>query len=253
MKHKLLLVFKILCVALILFSAFQLIRIAVSKLHTESSFKELRSQVMTVPTISGATNAEETKAGNVILPQYQKLHKENPQLAGWLTIVGTSIDYPVMHSPDDPEYYLEHAFDGSRDYHGVPFLQAECDILSSDNLTVFGHSMHDGTMFADLLRFGSADFCKSHRKIRFNTLYDEGEWEVVCVFKISEKDTADFPYHSVTAWTEKYGAEDYLSQCRKYAVWSDDEKTDSRARLLTLSTCEYTLENGRLAVVAKRV
>ena len=32
-----------------------------------------------------------------VLPQYQALWEKNQDLAGWLSIEGTAIDYPVMH------------------------------------------------------------------------------------------------------------------------------------------------------------
>lgn len=38
-----------------------------------------------------------------VLPRLQEQYEKNPDLAGWLTIPGTRIDYPVMYSPDEPE------------------------------------------------------------------------------------------------------------------------------------------------------
>src|SRR5699024_2304941 len=39
-----------------------------------------------------------------ILPQYQALYEQNPDMVGWLRVEGTDIDYPVMQTPGDNEY-----------------------------------------------------------------------------------------------------------------------------------------------------
>ena len=44
--------------------------------------------------------------GNDFLPQYQALYTQNSDLAGWILIDGTSINYPVMQSKHDPDFYL---------------------------------------------------------------------------------------------------------------------------------------------------
>ena len=45
-----------------------------------------------------------------ILPEYRKLYEENQDLAGWIRIEGTGIDYPVMQTLNDREYYLHRNF-----------------------------------------------------------------------------------------------------------------------------------------------
>ena len=53
---------------------------------------------------------------------YLSLHEQNPDFIGWLTIPGTRVDYPVMFTPEDPEYYLRRAFDRSASQSGTPFI-----------------------------------------------------------------------------------------------------------------------------------
>ena len=250
MKNKGFLLIKIICAALAMLALFQLGRIFIQRTITQKSFEELRRQT---PDAATADSVPDATSPPSVLPSYRALSAQNADMAGWLKIDGTDIDYPVMYTPRDPDYYLDHGFDGSNDAHGVPYLQAECDAQTDDHLTVFGHSMQDGTMFAGLLSYAEPDFCEAHRLIRFDTLYSHGEWEVVCVFKIPEKDTGTFPYHLMRNWTADSNADDYLARCAAYALWTSGEAVDRDARLLTLSTCEYTLVNGRLAVVARQI
>ncbi len=64
----------------------------------------------------------QAKAEPVILKQYVELNQQNPDMFGWIKIEDTTLNYPVMHTPNDPERYLHTAFDGSDAVSGVPFL-----------------------------------------------------------------------------------------------------------------------------------
>lgn len=90
-----------------------------------------------------------------ILPQYRSLYEQNPDFIGWLSIEGTKIDYPVMQTKDDPEYYLRQNFNREDDRSGTPFADYRCDILPyrSFNTIIYGHRTSDGSMFRWLLNY----------------------------------------------------------------------------------------------------
>lgn len=52
--------------------------------------------------------------GMIFLPQYQALYAQNSDLGRWIQIDGTNINYPVMQSKHDPDFYLKHNFEKSR-------------------------------------------------------------------------------------------------------------------------------------------
>ena len=90
-------------------------------------------------------------AGAARLQQYAEIYTLNPDLVGWIQIEGTGINYPVMQSIEEPDYYLHRDFYGDYSRSGVPYLEEECDLaLPSDNLLVYGHYLRNGTMFTDL-------------------------------------------------------------------------------------------------------
>ena len=75
--------------------------------------------ITTLSRLSGEKNqieklAEETEQG-------ENLFEKNSDMICWLDIEGTEISYPVMYTPDDPEYYLHRDFDGEYSYSGMPF------------------------------------------------------------------------------------------------------------------------------------
>lgn len=78
---------------------------------------------------------------------FDALNQLNSDCIGWVRIPDTGIDYPVMHTPDEPEKYLNKNYDGYFSYSGVPFLDARCTTYNT-NMIIYGHNMSTGTMFA---------------------------------------------------------------------------------------------------------
>ena len=119
-----------------------------------------------------------------VLKKYKRLYKKNPDVIGWVKVDDTPINYPVMYTPDDNEYYLHRNFEKKDDSNGLPFMDAACDPDDpNNNLLIYGHHMRSGMMFAHLMDYESEKFYKEHKIIRFDTLYGIGEYEVVAAFR----------------------------------------------------------------------
>ena len=87
------------------------------------------------------------------------MFKKNQDFVGWLTVDGTKIDYPVMHTPEDEEFYLRSDFEKKWSIEGTPFVAGKCDPLKpSDNVIIYGHNMNTGTLFGELTKFEDKDF-----------------------------------------------------------------------------------------------
>jgi len=117
---------------------------------------------------------------------------------GWLRIDGTAVNYPVMQSKDEPEFYLHHAVSGEYSYPGVPFLDARCGIGVSNQLIIYGHNMKNGTMFHDLRYYASRDYWQCHRYICLDTLSGSTRYEVMAVIQYD----ADHDPFRFNAYTE---------------------------------------------------
>ncbi len=191
-----------------------------------------------------------------VLPELAELYQQNGDLAGWIRIEDTNINYPVMHTPDNPDFYLKHGFDKEYSDYGCPYVQENCDVqLPSDNVILYGHHMKNGSMFADLEKFKSQDFWQEHKTIAFSTVTDRYEYEIVSVFKTfvySDSPEAFKYYYFVSAETqEDFSA--YIDRCKELALYDTGVSAEYGDKLITLSTCEYSRTNGRLVVVAKRI
>lgn len=184
---------------------------------------------------------------------YQKIKEENGDLVGWIKIEGTKIDYPVLQTPDNPNFYLKHDFDKNPSSYGAPYVAEECD-LSADckNIIVYGHHMKNGSMFAGLEDYLDQEFQKAHPVIQFDTLKEFGDYQVMGIFSMSAVEQANPLYDWITAGTEE-AFNEYVAYVRQHSVYATGVDAEWGDHLLSLITCEYTHKDGRLIVVAKKV
>ena len=68
-------------------------------------------------------------------------------MVGWIFIEGTEINYPVMQTRNNPDYYLKHSFEKTWSDYGVPYVDEACTVGISNNLVIYGHNMKNGSMF----------------------------------------------------------------------------------------------------------
>lgn len=187
--------------------------------------------------------------------RYDKLYEQNQDLFGWVSIDGTELNYPVMHTPDDPEHYLHRAFDGTNSSSGVPFLDGKC-YTSCGNYIVYGHHMKNGTMFAALLDYADKEFWKKHPIIRFDTLEKEGKYEVLAAFYGKAYRVGDenvFRYYNYTDLTDETAFHEYMDFVSQSSLYDTGVTAEYGDQLLTLFTCSYHTTDGRFVVVAKEI
>ena len=183
--------------------------------------------------------------------KYGALYEQNNDFVGWIQIDGTNINYPVMQTPDNPDYYLKHSFENTWSDYGVPYLDEACVIGQSNNLVIYGHHMSNGSMFCDLELYSDPAFCMEHPVIRFDTLSSFGEYEVIAVFRYNTNQET-FRYDREVNMDEGRFSW-FIEQVHARELFSTGKDASFGDQLLTLSTCEYTYKNGRLVVVARKV
>ena len=183
--------------------------------------------------------------------KYGALYEQNNDFVGWIQIDGTNINYPVMQTPDNPDYYLKHSFEKTWSDYGVPYLDESCVIGQSNNLVIYGHHMSNGSMFCDLELYSDPAFCMEHPVIRFDTLSSFGEYEVIAVFRYNTNQET-FRYDREVNMDEGRFSW-FIEQVHARELFSTGKDASFGDQMLTLSTCEYTYKNGRLVVVARKV
>lgn len=190
-----------------------------------------------------------------MLEAYEPLYRQNKHLFGWLTIEGTDVNLPVMHTPWNSEYYLHRTFSRTDSFSGVPFMEGSC-YPGCGNYIIYGHHMKNGTMFAPIVNYAEEKFWEEHQLIYFDTLYEYGTYEVVAAFYsrvYAADETGVFHYYRYTDLTDPEVFDEYMAQVMEAAIYETGAEAAYGDQLITLSTCEYSVENGRFVVVARKI
>ncbi len=191
-----------------------------------------------------------------ILPEYRKMYKTNSDLAGWIVINGTDINYPVVQSKVYQEFYLDHNFDGEEDNAGSVFADARNDLmLPDDNIIIYGHNMKDGSMFGTLQYYLDKDYYNKHNMLSFDTLRKHGTYKIAVVglSKISEESDGTFKYYDFINADSKKAFKKYVENIKKLEAYDTGISLEYGDKLVTLSTCNSVEKDGRLFIVAKEV
>lgn len=188
-----------------------------------------------------------------MLPEFTELYLRNTDLVGWINIHNTKINYPVVQSKDRVDYYLHRDFYGKDSAHGCIYVREQCDVFApSDNLTIYGHRMRDGSMFRALLNYQKKEFYDEHKYIQFSTLTEKHIYEVAYVFRTTATYKGFF-YHLFVDAENEADYQEFIDSCQELSLYDTGITPVYGDKLITLSTCEWSQEDGRLVVVAKRV
>lgn len=169
----------------------------------------------------------------------------NLDCVGWLSISGTNINCPVMHTPNNPQEYLHKNFYGEYSQSGVPFLDSRCN-SNNTNLIVYGHNMNNGTMFADLCNYANFLYFTQHPTVVLETKEETKTYTVFAVMKVKSDD--DW-YRFITADTKR----DYDSKikyAKSHSLYDTGITPEYSKQILTLSTCHGGNSDKRIIVLA---
>jgi sortase B len=171
----------------------------------------------------------------------------NSECFGWISIAGTNINYPVMHTPSNPQKYLNKNFYGEYSYSGTPFLDARCS-ADSTNLIIYGHHMNNGTMFADLCNYTDYSYFTEHPTVVLETKDGAFIYSVFSVMKVKSDD--DWYKFLKTDLDKIY--EKWVSYAKSKSLYSTEITPVYGQQILTLSTCYGYNQDDRILVLAVR-
>ena len=204
-----------------------------------------------------------------MIPQMEEVHTINTDSAGWIKIDGTVIDYPVMQTPSDEQYYLNRDFNGKYSAYGCIIADTDSTIGTGTaaedytdgtrpgtNIILHGHNMKNGTMFGSLDNYRNKSYEQSHSRIKFSSLYEDREYEICAVFlsQVYKKNQTDvFKYYQFFNADTEEEFDDFYSNIKRMSLYDTGVDAAFGDEFITLSVCAYHVENGRLVVVGKRI
>ena len=188
--------------------------------------------------------------------QIQELQKENKEIIGWLEIEGTSINYPVCQTTDN-DYYLTHNYKKEESSSGSLFLDKGFDLINgSSNYLIYGHRNKQGIMFEDLIKYVKESFYNEHKIIKFTTTSEDKKYEILSVFysRVYYKTEQNvFRYYYFVNAENEGEYNEFVNNAKKASIYNTGVTAKFGEQLLTLSTCEYSQEDGRFVIVAKEI
>lgn len=221
--------------------------------------------------------------GNIEVPDgypagYQKkfanLYKINEDVAGWLSIDGTQVNYPVVHYIDN-SYYLRRDFYRKDNKYGIPWLEAHDSLdPQSDNYIIYGHNMTDGQMFGELMKYkgasGTKDFAnptagieylREHPVISFDDVYRDNDYKIMAVFITNAKEAYGpiFYYNTYLDLSDQATFNTFVDEITSRSYYTSNVDVKFGDQFLMLSTCSYEFgpvsddAHVRTVVVGRRV
>lgn len=232
--------------------------------HSQDQVQNLKQLISEEDSDSAEKTAQDkqqpeyvTVNGRLVQKKFAALYEANPDFIGWLTIPDTRVDYPVMQHPGDNEYYIHRNFEEEWDGSGLLFLDLRSNyMLPTDNLLIYGHNMKTGTMLADILKYESEEYYQEHKYLTFDTLDGDEEYEVIAAFYSQiypEEDTEHFKYYEFFDAASEEEFNTYIEQIRSLTPYEIKAEAAYGDTLITLSTCAYNTQDGRFALVARKI
>lgn len=177
------------------------------------------------------------------------LVKKNKDCIGYVEIPGTTINYPVMQTKDNPDFYLNHDFNRNYSFYGTPYLSAYCDVKKSDSLIIYGHNINGGKMFGVLEQYKNKEFFYKHKKIYFTT-DKKREYEVFAVMSVN---IHKFEYWKFVMARDKKEYDEFVDKVEEHSLWRQGNKPKYGEQMLMLSTCDNGKgDDWRIVVIGKR-
>lgn len=190
--------------------------------------------------------------------KFASLYAQNPDVAGWIKIENTQVNYVVVQTTDNA-YYERRDFSRKDNQHGVPFVDFRvAQREPSTNTVIYAHNMNDGQMFGELLNYKSLAYYKEHPLVSYDSVYYDGQYKIFGIV-VCKKDDPDFSYHNFIEPTTDKEMTDFISKIRERSLINTKVDVGVGDKLLTLSTCDYTFKSStgdriaRFVVFARKV
>lgn len=200
----------------------------------------------TVPTTPKPVETAPPPNGPDFTPNWDALHRANPDIVGWIWQSGTVINYPVLKGADNNQY-LRTTYNGKSSRLGSIFLDYRSD-LSARNPVIYGHNAGNGRMFASLVKYKKRSYLEANPYLYLMTPAGTAKYAVFSVYETTTaSDTYTFTFEDDAAYAA------YLSEIQMRSAYRTGVAADSSDEILTLSTCTNTGKTIRYVVHAKRI
>lgn len=183
---------------------------------------------------------------------FNKLINKNPDTIGWIKVLGTDINYPVVQTNNN-DFYLTHSFDKSYNKAGWIFADYINKNLKNNeldkNTIIYGHNRQNNSMFGTLSNVFKEEWLsnKENHYINFSTLNNNMVWKVFSTYTIEKE---EYYIQSNFSSDEEYIS--FLNTIKNRSTYKYDVNISKEDKILTLSTCT-NVGKGRTVLHAKLI
>lgn len=183
---------------------------------------------------------------------FNKLINKNPDTIGWIKVLGSDINYPVVQTNNN-DFYLTHSFDKSYNKAGWIFADYINKNLKNNeldkNTIIYGHNRQNNSMFGTLSNVFKEEWLsnKENHYINFSTLNNNMVWEVFSTYTIEKE---EYYIQSNFSSDEEYIS--FLNTIKNRSTYKYDVNISKEDKILTLSTCT-NVGKGRTVLHAKLI
>lgn len=199
-----------------------------------------------------SSQLEETTTSDLSSPwadiDLDALQAVNEDVLGWITIPGTELSYPLVQGADN-DYYLDHTWNHERAAVGSIFL--ECSVspdFTDYNSLIYGHRMHNGSMFGVLRNYLKTDFWRQAPSVYIITHEGAARYDIFAAYQAPVSLPVFTPGQTVA--TDR---QFILSYALSHSAFDSGITPDLDDRMLTLVTCTGVGYSSRLIVQATYV
>lgn len=224
------------------------------KKEAEEAYRRLQRQKQTTELqIMEETEqpaVEEEKEKPDIPIDFASLQEQNSDIYAWITIPGTKIDYPVVQNEDNT-FYLRRSIEKKKSTGGTIFSEHENSKDFDDYITVlYGHNMHNGTMFADLHLYEDKKFMEEHDEILIYTPEAILKYKIFAAYRTDNRHILYYYQKGMDKDSRMAYIKEIIGQRQMGASIDTEAPVDEESRILTLSTCDRAGKEYRYLVQA---
>lgn len=180
---------------------------------------------------------------------FNELKKKNDDTVGFIKVNGTNVNYPIVQTNNN-SYYLNHAFDKSKNSAGWVFADYRNNMVNFDkNTVIYGHSRSNQTVFGSLKKVLNKSWYsnKNNHIIKLSTPTENTLWQIVSIYTIKPES-----YYITTKFSDSQ-FNTFINTIKKRSEINFSGGLTKNDKILTLSTCADVAGTTRLVIHAKLI
>ena len=182
---------------------------------------------------------------------FDALKQTNDEIYAWIEVPDTNVNYPIVQSETDDEFYLKHsAVDKTWIASGAIYTE-RCNSMKFDDpvTLIYGHNGYSDIMFTTLHYFESQEFFDEHEYFYIYLPGQKLTYQVISAFKYDDRHIMNTNNFAVAEDLAKFQETVMNPTSNLKNVRTElDVQIDQDSKIVVLSTCITGQKSNRYLV-----